>query len=307
MTGRFFTIPLKLIPDQTKIDFVGKRYFAYGFTFLLFLISFTSLGFKGLNMGIDFKGGILIEAKALNEFSLATMRADLEKMDLGEIALQAAGTDGEIMINVQQQDSIAATNKATQDITNYLGQKFEIRRTELVGPKVGDELFKSGLIATGLAILAIAIYVAFRFEWQFGISALLGTFHDVFVTIGLFSFLGLEFNLSSVAAILTIAGYSINDTVIVFDRIRENLTKYKRPKFEDIFNMSINQTLSRTILTSSTTLLAILPLLLFGGPNLFDFTLALTWGIFIGTFSSIFVSAPLLMFMRPIRPKKEEN
>ena len=307
MASRFLTFPLRLVPDETNINFISQRKYTYVLSLILLIVTIFSLAYNGLNMGIDFKGGILIEAKSTSAIDIATMRSDLDAFDIGEVSIQSIGSDQEVMINVQQQETIQETNAATKRINDYLKENYEVRRVELVGPKVGDELFRNGMIATAFAILAITIYVAFRFEWQFGVSALIGTFHDVFITIGLFSVLDLEFSLTAIAALLTLAGYSINDTVIVFDRMRENLKKYKNPDLKQIINTSVNQTLSRTILTSLTTLIAILPLLLFGGPNLFDFTLALTWGIFIGTYSSIFVSAPLLLFMKPLRRKIESN
>lgn len=300
-----FRFPIKLVPDNTKIDFISIMRLTYALSIIMLLVTIGSLSFKGLNMGIDFKGGILVEAKSTSAIDLSDIRTTLDDFKIGEVTIQYLGGENELMINVQQQESIQATNEATKRITNYLKEDkgFEIRRIELVGPAVGDELFFNGMIAIGLGILSIAVYVAFRFEWQFGIAALIGTFHDILVTIGLFSVLDLEFNLAAIAALLALAGYSINDTVVVFDRMRENLKKVKKPNLKEIINMSVNQTLSRTILTSVTTLIAILPLLLFGGANLFDFTLALTWGILIGTYSSIFVSAPLLLWMKPLRPQ----
>ena len=292
---------LKLVPDNTNFDFVRHRFIAFAVSGGLLVVSILSLMILGLNLGIDFKGGILIEVRAAQAVDLAPLRAQVEGLNLGEVELQHFGDERSILIRVQRQEGgEAAQNKAIQAVRRVLGDKYEYRRVELVGPKVGSELLRDGMIATALAVLGIGLYVGFRFEWHFAVSALFATAHDVVTTMGLYSVLQLEFNLTSVAAVLTLAGYSVNDTVVIFDRIREVLRKRKAAALGDIINESVNRTLSRTVLTGGTTLLAIVPLLLFGGTTLFNFSVAMTWGILVGTYSSVFVAACLLLYMPPV-------
>ncbi|MGF1609270.1 MAG: protein translocase subunit SecF [Kiloniellales bacterium] len=294
--------PLRLIPDDTRIDFMRWRYAAFAFTLLLTLASLASLAILGLNLGIDFQGGILVEARSAAPLDLAGLRSELGQLGLGEVSLQEFGDANELLIRVQEQAGGApAQAQAIEQIKAVLGSDVEIRRTEFIGPQVSRELLVNGVLAAVLAVVFIAIYVWFRFEWQFGVAALITTFHDVIATFGLFSLLQLEFNLTIVAAILTIAGYSINDTVVVFDRIREDLRRYKTLPLGALINQSINSTLSRTVLTGGTTLLAALSLLLFGGPVLFGFAAAMVFGVLIGTYSSVFVAATLMLHMRPLR------
>lgn len=293
---------LRFVPDNTKIDFIGKRYYAFAITGFLFLVTIVSLGIKGFNLGIDFKGGILLEVKSQQAFELAPLRQKLGALGLGEVSLQTFGEPNDLLIRVERQDGgEKGQARAVDAIRGALGPGMEYRRTEIVGPKVSNELLLKGYIAAALSVLAIAVYVAFRFEWQFGIAAFIATLHDVVTTMGLFSVFGLEFDLTAIAAILTIAGYSINDTVVVFDRIRENLRKYKTMELKDLFNLSVNETLSRTIMTSTTTMLAVLALLFVGGPVIFNFNIAMTWGIVTGTYSSIYVAAALLLYVKPLR------
>lgn len=290
------------IPHDTKIDFVAKRWWGFGLTIFLTLLTVVSLYVNGLNLGIDFKGGILIEAKAPQAINIGALRADLEQLHLGEVSLQEFGAPEEILIRLQKQEGgEKAQQEAIAKVREKLGTTYDYRRVEVVGPTIGDELFKAGLLATFFAILAIALYVAVRFEWQFGVAAFASTIHDVFVTVGLYSILQLDFNLTAVAALLTLAGYSINDTVVVFDRIRETLHRHKANDIRTVINNSVNQTLSRTLMTAGTTLLALLPLVLMGGPTLINFSLALTWGILVGTYSSIYVAAALLLYMPPLK------
>ena len=297
-----FLRPIHIIPNDTTIDFVAKRWWAFGVTILLMLITIASLFINGLNLGIDFKGGILIEAKAPQAVDDAALRSDLATLNLGEVALQQFGAPDDVLIRIQRQaGDEAAQMKAIQSVRDKLGASYEYRRVEVVGPTVGTELLHAGILATVLAMLAIALYVAVRFEWQFGLAALIATFHDVLVTVGLYSVLHLDFNLTAVAALLTLAGYSINDTVVVFDRIRETLRRQKATDLRSIINASVNQTLSRTTMTAGTTLLALLPLVFMGGQTLINFSAALTWGIFVGTYSSIYVAAALLLYMPPLR------
>ena len=294
--------PLNFIPHDTKIDFVRLRWWAFSVTILLMILTVGSLATRGLNFGIDFKGGILIEAKATHAIDTAALRTEIQGLNLGEVSLQEFGSPDDVLIRVQRQDGgEEAQQTAIQSIRGKLGAEFEYRRVEVVGPTVGSELLHAGILATVLAILAIAVYVGVRFEWQFGVAAFLATLHDVFVTVGLYSFTQLDFNLTSVAALLTLAGYSINDTVVVFDRIRETLRRQKANDLRVVINDSVNATLSRTMMTAGTTLLALIPLVFLGGPTLINFSAALTWGILVGTYSSIYVAAALLIYMPALR------
>jgi preprotein translocase subunit SecF len=303
---------LKLIPDHTSIDFVGVRFYAFGIDGLLVLISLISLLFHGLNFGIDFTGGVLVEVKSAQSIDIGAMRTRVDSLGFAEAQLQYFG-GGEcempanscVLIRVQPQaNANANANASDQAVVNTLrtalGTAYAFRRTEVVGPKVSDELKNAGILATVIAVFAIGAYVAVRFEWQYGVAAIVATGHDVFVTAGLYSLLHLDFTLTSVAALLTLAGYSVNDTVVVFDRIRENRRRYKRMPLKELINLSTNQTLTRTVLTSVTTSLSIIPLLLFGGPTLFDFTAAILFGIVVGTFSSIYVAAALMIYLPPV-------
>ena len=294
--------PIHFIPSDTKVDFVAKRWWAFSLTLLLVVITIAALCIKGLNLGIDFKGGILIEAKAEQAIDISSLRTELQNLNLGEIELQQFGAPTDVLIRIQRQDGDEALQmKAVQSVRDKLGTAYEYRRVEVVGPTVGKELLHAGILATILAMLAISLYVGIRFEWQFGLAALIATFHDVLTTVGLYAVLQLDFNLTAVAALLTLAGYSINDTVVVFDRIRETLRRQKAVSLRDVINDSVNQTLSRTTMTAGTTLLALLPLVFMGGPTLINFSAALTWGILVGTYSSIYVAAALLLYMPPLR------
>ncbi len=308
--------PLRLVPPNTKIDFIGKRPFAFAFSLVLVALSVGFYFGKGLNYGIDFRGGILMEVRTPEPADLQQMRVDLSGLGLGEVALQEFGAPTDVLIRVERQPGgEKAQMRAVEVVKEALGATVSsYRRVEFVGPKVGGELIRAGTIAVVLSILAIMIYVWFRFEWQFSIGAVVALIHDVITTIGIFSFLGLEFNLATVAAILTIAGYSINDTVVVFDRIRENLRKYKTMEIEKLLNLSVNNTLSRTVLTSVTTLLALVAIYYFGGAVISDFSFALIWGVLIGTYSSIWIASPVLLFLNirgtisgaPVAKKKAE-
>lgn len=287
---------LKLVPSETKIDFMRLRLPALGMSSLLVLASIGIFLISGLNLGIDFKGGILIEARNMNgPAAISDLRSDLEKLDLGDISLQGFGVETDVLIRVQRQEGDEkAQIAAIEAISKTLGSDYDVRRTEFVGPTVGAELAEKGMLAVGCALLAILIYIWFRFEWQFSIAAIIALGHDVISTIGLFALTAFEFNLATVAAILTIAGYSINDTVVVFDRVRENLRRYKSYEQRDILNKSLNETLSRTVMTSVTTMLALVAIVIFGGAVLRDFALAMIWGVLIGTYSSIFVAVGML-------------
>lgn len=300
--------PFRLVPDGTKIDFVRVRWPAFVVSFLLVAVSIGSIFVQGLNLGIDFRGGILLEVRTPEALNLSDLRRDMGALQLGEVQIQEFGGPRDILIRVQRQPGGDAEQAAAvNQIRAQLGNSFEYRRVEVVGPSVGAELMRNGILATVLAVLAIGAYVAVRFEWQFGVAALVATAHDVIAAVGLISFLQLEFNLAAVAALLTLAGYSINDTVVVFDRIRENLRRFKTADLSVLINEAVNQTLSRTIMTSGTTLLAVIPLLIWGGEVLRNFTAAITFGIIVGTFSSVYVGAALLLYMPPLRRSVEEN
>jgi preprotein translocase subunit SecF len=289
---------LRLIPSGTKIRFVERRKVFFVLSALLIATSVALFAVKGLNYGIDFKGGILLDVRTEGPADLAELRRSLSDLGVGEIALQEFGAPDNILIRLQkQQGGEESQQVAVALVKEALGPNVEYRRTEFVGPKVSEELFWDGIYAVTAAILAILVYIWFRFEWQFGLAAVVALVHDVLSTIGIFSLLGLEFNLSTVAAVLTIAGYSINDTVVVFDRVRENLRKYKKMSLGELFNLSINQTLSRTVMTSVTTLLALGALYILGGEVIRGFSFGMIWGVVIGTYSSICVAVPLLLYL----------
>ncbi len=290
----------RFFPTDTRIDFIRQRFIAFVVTGVMIIGSILSLAVHGLNLGIDFSGGILIEVRVPTDVRLADMRDKLSGLGLGEVTLQTFGGPNEILIRAQtSQEDEKVQQEAVQAIKEALGPDYEYRRTEVVGPSISQELLRDGAIATTLAVLAIAAYVWFRFEWQYGVAALIATFHDVVTTLGLLSVFDIEFNLASVAAILTVAGYSINDTVVVFDRIRENLRRYRRMPFPDLINRSVNEMLSRTILTSGTTMIAVVALLLLAGPVIYNFNIALAWGVLVGTYSSVYVAGALLLYMKP--------
>lgn len=295
----------KPIPHDTKIDFVAKRYFAFTVTLALLLLAIFSFFHHSLKLGIDFKGGILIDASyapagTATPVDVGALREKLNALNLGEVSLQQFGSDNTVLIRVQEQTGGDDKNtQAVNDIKSTMGEGWTYNRSELVGPTVGNELLKAGTWSILLAVLAIAGYVAFRFEWQFGVAAMTTILHDVVVSLGLIAVLGLEFNLTSVAALMLLAGKSVNDTVIVFDRIRENLRKYKQMSLAEVINLSVNQTLSRTIFTTLTVLLAILPMLFLGGESLISFTAVITWGMVVGTFSSIYVASAFLLYLPP--------
>ena len=293
---------LHLVPKNTKIDFVGIRWWAFGFTIVTFLLTIGSLAYQGLNLGIDFTGGVVVEVRKIDgKVDFDPLRDQLNGLGFGEVNLQSFGGESDVLIRVQPSDAMIGQEQAVVNkIKETLGSSYEFRRQDAVGPKVSGELFQDGVIATLLSVLMIAAYVAFRFEWQFGIAAFVATFHDVFVVVGLFSITQLDFNLTSVAAVLTLAGYSINDTVVIFDRIRENKRKFKRMPLPELINLSTNQTLSRTIMTSICTALSVIPLVFFGGEALYGFSIAILFGVVLGTYSSIYVASALLLYMKPI-------
>lgn len=293
---------LTIIPDDTKIDFVGRRLWAFAIDGLLVVATLISLWTQGLNLGIDFTGGVVIEAASEKTIDLTSLRSKVGSLGFGEVALQNFGSDKSVLIRVQPSEQIAGQEQVVAGkIKQALGPDFRIMRQEVVGPKVSGELFRTGVIATVLAILMIAVYVWFRFEWQFGVAGMLATAHDVLVAVGMYSVFQFDFNLTSIAALLLLAGYSINDTVVVFDRIRENRRKFRQMSLGELINLSTNQTLSRTFLTSFTTALSVLPLIFFGGEALFGFGATILWGIIIGTYSSVFVASCVLLYLPTIK------
>ena len=283
-----------------NIDFYRYRNVAYIFSAILLISSVSLFLFKNLNLGIDFKGGIMIEAKFNTPPNLTELRNKITNLSIGNSEIQEFGDPTNILIRIEKQSNDDVNQKEIiKKLKDSLSQDIDYRRTEFVGPKVGKELTIMGIKAISFSLLAMFAYIWFRFSgWQFGLGALIALFHDVISTIGFFSFSQIEFNLASIAAILTIAGYSINDTVVVFDRVRENLiktTKDTEVNFSKLLNVSINQTLSRTIMTSLTTLLALLALYIFGGEVVRGFVSAMIWGVLIGTYSSIFIASPLII------------
>jgi preprotein translocase SecF subunit len=292
---------LRLVPEKTDIKFMAMRKLAFVFSVALILSSIGLYFGKGLNYGIDFEGGILMEVGSSQPVDIAKMRSATSGLGLGEVALQEFGRNTEVLIRVERQpgDS-SAQQKAVDAVKAALADKIDgeisYRRVEFVGPKVSAELIEAGTMAMLLAVAAMLIYIWFRFEWQFSIGAVLALVHDVVLTIGVFSILGLEFNLSIIAAILTIIGYSMNDTVVIYDRVRENLRKFRTMPLGDLLDRSVNETLARTAMTSATTLLALITLYLFGGEVIRGFTFAMMWGVVVGTYSSVFVAGPLLLY-----------
>lgn len=284
------------VTKDTTINFMGARKFTYALSAVLIIMSCVCIYVKGFNYGIDFSGGILIELKSEQKIDLDSVRAKLSTVDLEDVNLQTIGEIGdEIMIRAQAKNLDEKEQmKAVNEIKNALGSEYEYRKVELVGPQVGDELKKAGIIASIIAILAISAYIWIRFEWQFALGGMLGLIHDIVITVGLLSLFGMDFSLTTVAAVLTLAGYSVNDTVVTYDRIRENLRKYKKMSQFDLLNKSINDIFSRTILTGLTTMLASVSLLIWGGDVLRSFSFTLVWGILVGTYSSIYVSAVFL-------------
>ena len=298
---------LRIIKSGTDIKFMKIKKLTLIISSILFFLSLASVFFKGLNLGIDFTGGSLIEARFKENIDLSNLRIQMNKLDLGEIQLQTIGSENDIVIRAQEKKS--NENKQTetiQIIKNSLSDKsIEYRRTEFVGPKVGGELVNAGIIAVIFSLFGILIYIWLRFQWNFALGAIIALIHDVILTLGFFSIFQFEFNLATVAAVLTIAGYSINDTVVIYDRIRESMRKYKQISFDEVINISLNGTLSRTLMTSLTTLMALLALFIFGGIVISSFIIALIWGVLIGTYSSLYVASPILTYLK--QKKRQEN
>ncbi len=289
--------PLKILPSNPNFNFINFKKFSYGLSIIMLFISMLWISMYQFNFGIDFIGGITIEVRAEKEPDLAKMRQILGNLDIGEIVIQNFGTshDLSIRVGVSSEENlmqhIALIKQTLQDKFPY---EFDYRKVDFVGPQVGEQMIRSGIMAMILSFIGIMLYIWVRFEWHFGMGVLLALFHDVIITLGFMSITDLDFNLSTIAAILTVIGYSVNDSVVIYDRIRENLRKYSNKTTNQIINLSINETLSRTTITAITTLLANLALILLGGEAIRSFSVLVFFGIFIGTYSSIFISAPLL-------------
>jgi len=283
---------------MTNYNFSSKFKHANIISIALFLMSIILIIFKGLNYGIDFKGGTLIELRS-NNAEVASIRDVLKNMNLGDVNVKKFGKEGDFLIKVEQKgDNNKLIPKIKKNLSDNLNSDVNFRRVENVGPKVSSELLQSGIIAISLSLAAMLFYIWVRFEWQFSIGSIIALFHDVIITLGIFSLLSLEINLSIIAAVLTIVGYSMNDTVVIYDRIRENLGKFHKLDISDIANLSINETLARTIITSVTTLLALFSIFILGGEILRGFSFAMILGVLIGTYSSIFVASPILKYFK---------
>ena len=299
--------------DNCNYDFVRQRYVAFTITAIMIFGSLGLVAVKGLNLGIDFTGGIMMEVQTPEVPDLVKMRTDLNGLELGDISIQEFGSPTSFLIRVPEQKGGAEAQKnAIENIKTSLNASFpdkvvEYQRSEYVGPQVGDELKKSGIIAFVLTVAGIMAYIWYRFEWQYGVSAILSLLHDSLAVVGLFSLLWMHFDLGTLAAVLLVAGYSTNDTVIVFDRVRENRRKFKKMPLRDIINLSVNQTLSRTINTSLTTLLSLIALWLFGGEVIRDFANAMIFGVVIGTYSSIYVASSALLYLPFDHDEKRED
>ena len=283
-----------------NINFVSNFKKANIVSILIFILSLIFIMFKGLNYGIDFKGGTLIELRTDKSITASSIRDSLKSMNLGDVNVKKFGKEGDYLIKVEQKNknNNNLIPEIKRKLTETLNADVDFRRVENVGPKVSAELLESSIIAISLALAAMLFYIWIRFEWQFSVGSIIALLHDVTITLGIFSILALEINLSIIAAVLTIVGYSMNDTVVIYDRIRENLFKYTKISISDVSNLSINETLARTIITSVTTLLALLSIYILGGEILRGFSFAMILGVLIGTYSSIFVASPVLKFFK---------
>jgi SecD/SecF fusion protein len=290
----------RLVPEVTTINFMRFRNYTFAFSIITSLISLGWFAYKDMNYGIDFRGGSIIEVQAKGPSAdVANIRARLGELNLGDVQVQSFGTEKDVLIRVESQDlGDGAEQTAVFKVRSTLAEDYDFRRVEVVGSTVSAELIRNGVLGLFAALFAIVIYVWMRFEWQFGLGALIATGHDIVLTLGLFAITGMEFNLTSIAAILTIMGYSLNDTVVVYDRVRENLRRFKKMPIVELLDLSMNQTLSRTVLTGLTTLLALGALWLFGGEVIRSFVFAMLFGIVVGTYSSIFIAGPLLILFK---------
>ena len=303
---------LRLISDNTTINFIRLKTFSFSLSAALSILAILSVVFIGLNFGIDFKGGILLEVRTANNISISDIRKEVSNLNIGEVSIQEFGAKSDYLIRVERQKgSDNAQQIAVEALKGVLNSAFadgiEYRRLEYVGPTVSKDLISDGVMAIFFAIVAMLAYIWFRFELPFAIGAIVALLHDIILTLGVFSILGLEFNLSTVAAILLIIGYSMNDTVVVYDRIRENLRKFKKMELKSLLDKSINETLTRTINTTITTMLALGALYLIGGQIISDFAFAMLWGIIVGTYSSIFIASTILVYLNIRRTKETES
>jgi len=300
---------LKLVPENTNIPFVNARKVAYLLSTLLIIASIGLYFSKGLNFGIDFKGGFLIEAHTEAPADISLVRSLTGGLGLGDVSIQTFGAENQILIRIEEHPTLSLNEVVLLVQTTLeegVNDTIVFQRTESVGGVVSGELIQSGIMSVLLAVGAVLFYIWIRFEWQFGLGAVIALVHDVALTIGMFSLTQLEFNLNIIAAILTIVGYSLNDTVVVYDRIRENLRKFRKKEMPDLINLSLNETLARTVMTSVTTLLALTALFFFGGEVVHGFTAAMIWGVFVGTYSSVFIASPVLLWFE-LRREPEEK
>ncbi len=303
---------LRLISDNTTIKFIKLKALSFTFSGILSVLAILSVLFVGLNFGIDFKGGILLEVRTGNNITISDIRIKTSDLNIGEVSIQEFGAKSDYLIRVERQKGSDNAQQIAVEIlkdalNKAFGKDIDYRRLEYVGPTVSKDLISDGVMAICFAIMAMLAYIWFRFELPFAIGAIVALLHDIILTLGVFSILGLEFNLSTVAAILLIIGYSMNDTVVVYDRIRENLRKFKKMELKELLDKSINETLSRTINTTITTMLALGALYLIGGQIISDFAFAMLWGIIVGTYSSIFIASTILMFLNIRRSKESES
>lgn len=290
---------LRLVPDNTRFGFMRFRRVSFPLSALLSIISVVAFLVFGMNVGIDFKGGTVVELQARSDrANIAQIRDIAGKLNLGEVEVQEFGTPRDVMLRVGlQEGGDAAQAQVVVKLRSALEQTYEFRRVEVVGPRVSQELVQNGTIGVLLAIMVILVYLWFRYEWQFAVGAVIATMHDLVLTIGFYAVTQIQFDQTSIAAILTIIGYSLNDTVVVYDRVRELLRKYKKMALHDLLDLSMNSTLSRTIITSITAILALIALTIFGGDTIQGFCLAMLFGIVVGTYSSIFIAAPILIYL----------
>lgn len=287
--------PVRLLDKVPSFDFFRWHKACFALSIILCIVSVVSLATRGLNYGVDFAGGILIEAKTPGPANIAELRTKLNSLNLGDVSLTSFGAPDVVLIRVQQASDTTEAKEmaAVEQVRAALGPGVDYRRVEVVGPRVGAELVTQGTLAVALSLVGIMIYMAIRYGWRAGLTGVIAILHDCLTTVGLFSVTGMQFDLNVVAAVVAIAGFSINDTVVIDDRIRENLRKYKRMDFRVLINQSVNETMARTIMTNGLVLLSVLALVIFGGPVLFGFSAAMLWGVVLGTYSTIYVAAPL--------------
>lgn len=298
---------LHLIPYGTKFDFIGKSKYMFTLALAAIITCFSFILFKGMNYGIDFKGGYIFEVKMPSEPDIQALRDKLGSLNLGEVAIQQFGAKEDLMIKLEKPEEGKNQAAAIQKVKDTLGEGVTYKKVETVGPKVGSELVSNAIKAVAFALIAMLLYIAVRFEWQFGVCAVVALFHDCAIIFGMFSIFPLEFSETSITAVLLTASYSINDTVVIFDRIRENLKRFRKMDLKELINLSLNETLSRTTLTATTTILAVLSLYIFGGKIIAALALPIMIGIMVGTFSSIFIASPLLMYLNIKREEDKES